>query len=730
MGNTGAALQEGARPRLARLRLRVWLGTLLTLALALFGWWEASQWYQTRLLTDQRAQAEGRLIPFGNALSGIVTRRLALLDALTAFVQAEPSDAALQTNFPVYATGLSAGVPGIRAIELAPDGVIHYVYPLVGNGAVLGQDLFNRDDSPIDYAAVQQALVTREPVVTGPLELAPGDLGATAQQAIYHGDQLWGVARVVLEVPLLLAEANLDTGAPDLDLALRRSNGEIFFGPQDVFTADPVVDRIDLVEGGWELAAIPHGGWHAAIYDRLLLFQGFGLLIAGLVTSLVFLTVNRQTRLALAVQQRTEELARLNTALQQDIARRERVEEELKQASQLLEQRVRERTRELSTLLETSNTIAATLELQPLLRVVLDQLKVVVRYTGATIFFLENEDLIVLGHSGPLSAEQVAELRAPAAQSVSYHEIRRRGGPLIVDDVWADSPQARASRESALAARYAVFDYAHSLLLVPLIVRERLVGLVRIDHNEPHFYTERDAQLALAFANQAAAAIENARLYDQARDLATIEERQRLARDLHDAVTQTLFSASLIAEALPDAWRQSPAKAQRGVEELGRLTRGALAEMRTLLLELRPAALAEKPLGELLGALCTAVMSRTRIPIALTVAGDALLAPAVQIAFYRVTQEALNNIAKHALASQVTITGRCDPDQVELWITDDGRGFDPSAVAPGSLGLGIMRERAASIGATLRVESRPGAGTELCMIWQDTLATRAHGGAG
>ncbi len=423
-------------------------------------------------------------------------------------------------------------------------------------------------------------------------------------------------------------------------------------------------------------------------------------------------------------------LKRTNQALQAENAERKRAEEQLTQAAQLLEQRVAERTRELSTLLETSNTIAATLELQPLLRVVLDQLKVVVQYTGATILLQEGEDLIVLGHSGPLSADQVAQVRLPVAHAVGYQAIRRRGGPVIVDDVQSDSPEARAYRELAQPTLYAIFAYARSLLLVPLIVRERLIGIVRIDSDQTHFYSERDAQLALAFANQAAAAIENARLYDHARDLATIEERQRLARDLHDAVTQTLFSASLIAEALPDAWRQSPAKAQRGVEELGRLTRGALAEMRTLLLELRPAALAEKPLGELLGALCTAVMSRTRIPIALTVAGDALLAPAVQIAFYRVTQEALNNIAKHALASQVTITGRCDPDQVELRITDDGRGFDPSAVAPGSLGLGIMRERAASIGATLRVESRPGAGTELCMIWQDTLATRAHGGAG
>ena len=421
-------------------------------------------------------------------------------------------------------------------------------------------------------------------------------------------------------------------------------------------------------------------------------------------------------------------LKRTNEALQAENAERKRAEEQLTQAAQLLEQRVAERTRELSTLLETSNTIASTLELQPLLRVVLDQLKVVVQYTGATILSLEGEDLIVLGHSGPLSAEQVAQLRLPAAHAVGYQAVCRDGGPVIVDDVQSDSPQVRAFRESAQATYFAAFSYARSLMLVPLIVREHLIGMVRIDSDQPHFYTERDAQLALAFANQAAAAIENARLYDQARDLATIEERQRLARELHDAVTQTLFSASLIAEALPDAWRQSPEKAQRGVEELRRLTRGALAEMRTLLLELRPAALAEKPLGELLDALCTSVTSRTRIPIELEVAGDALLAPDIQIALYRVTQEALNNIAKHAAASRVTISGRCDPERVELRIVDDGRGFEPSGVAPGSLGLGIMRERAASIGARLHVDSQPGAGTAVRVEWQAMPAARVQGG--
>jgi GAF domain-containing protein len=267
-----------------------------------------------------------------------------------------------------------------------------------------------------------------------------------------------------------------------------------------------------------------------------------------------------------------------------DVTRRVRAEEELRKHREQLEELVAERTRELSTLLETSNTIAATLELQPLLRVVLDQLKLLVHYSGATIFALEGKDLVVLGHSGSLSPEQLAQVRLPAAHAVGYQEVHRGGDPVIIDDVQSASPAARVYRESVLADRYAIFAYARSLLLVPLRVREHLIGMVRIESDQPHFYSERDAQLALAFANQAAAAIENARLYDQARDLATIEERQRLARELHDAVTQTLFSASLIAEALPDAWRQSPEKAQRGVEELRRLTRGALAEMRTLLL--------------------------------------------------------------------------------------------------------------------------------------------------
>jgi signal transduction histidine kinase len=220
-------------------------------------------------------------------------------------------------------------------------------------------------------------------------------------------------------------------------------------------------------------------------------------------------------------------------------------------------------------------------------------------------------------------------------------------------------------------------------------------------------------------AQRAALAITNARLYEQAQQAAVLEERQRLARELHDAVTQTLFSATLIAEVLPRLWRRNQEEGQRRLEELRELTRGALAEMRTLLLELRPAALIEAKLGELLRHLTEAIIGRARTPVTLIVEGDYVLPPEVQVGLYRITQEALNNVAKHAKASQAVVSLSCQAQQVELHIKDDGRGFEPEQVRPEHLGLGIMRERAETIGAALRIQSQPGQGTHIEVVWPD-----------
>jgi signal transduction histidine kinase len=170
------------------------------------------------------------------------------------------------------------------------------------------------------------------------------------------------------------------------------------------------------------------------------------------------------------------------------------------------------------------------------------------------------------------------------------------------------------------------------------------------------------------------------------------------------------------------AWKRDPAEGQELLRELRQLTRGALAEMRTLLLELRPAALVEADLGNLLRQLAEALTGREGIPITVTVEGQGALPKPVHIALYRIAQEALNNISKHACAQQVTIELRREPiGYAELRISDDGCGFDQQPVASDHLGLNIMRERADAIGANLTIESEPGQGTLLTVIWQEKV---------
>ena len=206
-------------------------------------------------------------------------------------------------------------------------------------------------------------------------------------------------------------------------------------------------------------------------------------------------------------------------------------------------------------------------------------------------------------------------------------------------------------------------------------------------------------------------------LAKRAADEAVTADRTRLARDLHDAVTQTLFSASLTAEVLPDLWDMDVDEAKRSTEELRQLTRGALAEMRTLLLELRPATLTQTRLNDLIKQLCEAFIGRSRLPITLTIEGEGQLPPEVQIAFYRIAQESLNNVFKYARATQVDVKLYLSPSSVQLETCDNGIGFDVSTVKPTSLGMRIMRERAEAIGANLRVSSSPGSGTCIEITW-------------
>ena len=261
-----------------------------------------------------------------------------------------------------------------------------------------------------------------------------------------------------------------------------------------------------------------------------------------------------------------------------------------------------------------------------------------------------------------------------------------------------------------------------SSMTAPIHIEEVVVGAFTLGYCQERVFSEQEKRLLAALAQRAGLAIQNARLYEQAQQAATLEERQRLARELHDAVTQTLFSTALIAEVIPALWDVDPVEGRQRLEELRRLTRGALAEMRTLLVELRPGALTGLPLEELLRQLGEAVAGRSRL-LEVVVQADRprreRLPVEVQVTLYRIAQEALNNIARHAQARHASVrVEHALDDALCLRIEDDGRGFDPTVVPAGHLGLAIMRERAQAIGAALQVESAPGACTQIEVRWQ------------
>jgi signal transduction histidine kinase len=305
-------------------------------------------------------------------------------------------------------------------------------------------------------------------------------------------------------------------------------------------------------------------------------------------------------------------------------------------------------------------------------------------------------------------AELVARLSLPdtLAESLS------RGEPVTICSLDDDLvPDAYATSSEGVC----LVDLCQALLAVPLLITGQAYGALLLYYSQPQEPSAEEVALALAFSNQAALAIESARLRQQAQEAAILEERARLARELHDSVTQSLYSLTLLAE----GWQRMARKGdlvdiEEPLREAGEIARQALKEMRLMICELRPPDLEEEGLLGALHRRLEAVEKRSGLEARL-LADDILDLPDhLEAELYRIAVEALNNALKHSHATALSVRLRSTDEQLELEIRDNGHGFYPDAPDSGEgMGLSTMRERVRKIGGSLAIRSSPGKGTSV-----------------
>jgi signal transduction histidine kinase len=372
----------------------------------------------------------------------------------------------------------------------------------------------------------------------------------------------------------------------------------------------------------------------------------------------------------------------------------------------------RQHERELAILLDVSQTVSSTLELRPLLGIILDQLKTVVDYSAAAIYVGPDADEYRLHeYRGPLPREDVVGRGVSPEASRIIHAAIARAGPVIVENRADETPLMLAPGGSGKPLAPEAVGHGRAVLWLPIITRGAVIGALGVVHPQPGYYTERHGQLAMAFAQQVGSALENARLYEQAQGTAVLEERQRLARELHDSVSQVLYSIALNSASAAALRASDPERAAALQHDVHELAGVGLAEMRALIFELRPESLEREGLVSALHKQADAVQARHAIAVRVSVVEEPEMPLAAKEALYRIAQEALQNVAKHARARSVELALEHIGSDVILRIKDDGRGFDADRSFPGHLGLHSMRERMAGVGGALHIQSSLGRGT-------------------
>ncbi len=364
------------------------------------------------------------------------------------------------------------------------------------------------------------------------------------------------------------------------------------------------------------------------------------------------------------------------------------------------------RAEEFRVISEVGRRITSILAVDELLGEIARLLKETLGYYLVGIALIEEDELVFRAGAG--AVWELPDFRPPrlkVGQEGITGWVAQSGEPLLVPDVsqephYYSLPQASEIR---------------SELAVPLETKEAVIGVLHVQSDHLNAFDESDLVMLQSLADQAALVIENAQLYEQAQQVATFEERQRLARELHDSVTQALYGVTLYAEAAARLLSVGDAElATDHLREVRQTAQEALREMRLLIFELRPPVLEQEGLVVALETRLEAVEGRSGLETKFDVEGEIQLPPDIEEELYRIAQEALNNALKHAQAQYITVHLCQEKRAVMLEVTDDGIGFDTTTTREqGGLGLTGMEERATRLGARLTVESGPGEGTSV-----------------
>ncbi len=412
--------------------------------------------------------------------------------------------------------------------------------------------------------------------------------------------------------------------------------------------------------------------------------------------------------LAQAFNSMTAQLRDLINSLENRVDERTRA---LQEANAALEQRALQ----LQTSTQVGREITSILDIDVLLPRVVETIREAFGYYHVQVFLVDREakELVLRASSDRKSLEHgrldldAASINARAAQT---------GQAVLANDVLREPGFLPDSQ----------LPETRSELVIPLRLGKQVIGTLDVHNRQVGAFTQEDVVAVQSLGDQIVVAIENAHLYDQSRELAILEERTRLARDLHDSVTQSLYSLVLLTE----GWRRtlstaSEAQVQDRLRRIGEIAQQALCEMRLLIHELRPPMLEQEGLVGAVRKRLDAIEKRVSIE-ARVVMDDLVELPAsLEEGLYWITQEALNNALKHAAAKKETVRICVEDGRLVLEIADDGQGFDLGAARnKGGMGLASMEERARAMGGTLIIESAPGRGTRVRVSVPVSLAEK------